>query len=1121
MMHFRQAISAIAVQVALLGLLFGAPSVKSTGAAAGANIRQQAADPVVANASLDSVTGNIGGRVNRDGDVPEIPTNNDEELPVIVITTDEHPIVIQVIIPLGPFGCSLSQTPGGSIRHYWDDNRNELVLVAVPDEGYHVKYWGEYVNGGQSTDDLRIKVIGNPEAPLEYRVSTPDRHIICFFQKDNEFTVYRANSSMGDLQITSPSGNLFAPGTQVTIHATPSADRFTVTAIQMGRFAVDDDGSINLAILEWQTISTDADPSTGTFIMPECDVWVCARYDAEPIRVTGTVSPDYSGYLKALEVNKKTGYISLRALPDFGYYFKGWYVGDELVCPDYVLSTVVTETTHFVATNEALPEGKHWLYIDDEIEHGKLEIVSPKQFYDDDDTVHVIATPDEGYALDSIKVGAIAWGSFYYDFTYHFDDASDCAFPIYRGWEGNAVKAIFVPCYTVTARSNDTSFGSVTGEGQYNEGKTVTLTATPADGYRLVGWTIGGTQVGTDETYSFAATENCMVVAVFEKIPVYTVTASVNDEACGTVNGGGEFREGTQATFTATPNDGYRFVKWLVDGEETETASALSFTVSANTEVTAVFEAIPVYTVGITVNIEGSGTATGAGEYREGATVNLNATANEGYAFLYWEINGEIFNYHDSCSFTISEDYDIEAVFAPLYVLTINVYLEGELSESDRTSYCEGSDFTVMTPGKPGYRFLNWKREGEVVGEEPGYHLVIDQDIELNCYYEQILKVTTQPSDKTVTEGKTAKFTVAATVTETVTYRWQTMAPNSTSWKNSNSTSATKATFSIATKLAHNGYRFRCVVTDTENGTVAISEAATLTVNEYIAPPKITTQPKSLTVTEGETAKFTIAVTDTRTFTYQWQTKAPGSTTWKNSTSASAKKATFSIATKLAHNGYQFRCVVTNDGGVSVTSAAAALTVNAYVPAPTITKQPKSTTVTVGKTAKFTIAATAEGTVTYQWQIKSPSGTTWKNSTSASAKKATFSITTQMAHNGYQVRCIVTDAGNGGSTTSAAATLTVEEAGALITTQPKSTTVSAGTAAKFTVAATGNGTLTYQWQTMAPNGTTWKNSTSASAKKATFSITAQAAHNGYQVRCIVTDGDGKTTTSDAATLTVN
>lgn len=45
-------------------------------------------------------------------------------------------------------------------------------------------------------------------------------------------------------------------------------------------------------------------------------------------------------------------------------------------------------------------------------------------------------------------------------------------------------------------------------------------------------------------------------------IPSYTITAVADDSQMGTVTGGGSYTEGTEVTLTATPNDGYQFVKW-------------------------------------------------------------------------------------------------------------------------------------------------------------------------------------------------------------------------------------------------------------------------------------------------------------------------------------------------------------------------------------------------------------------------------------------------------------------------------------------------------------------------------------------------------------------------------
>ena len=104
---------------------------------------------------------------------------------------------------------------------------------------------------------------------------------------------------------------------------------------------------------------------------------------------------------------------------------------------------------------------------------------------------------------------------------------------------------------------------------------------------------------------------------------------------------------------------------------------------------------------------------------------------------------------------------------------------------------------------------------------------------------------------------------------------------------------------------------------------------------------------------------------------------------------------------------------------------------------------------------------------------------------------------------------------NGTSATSKTVTLTVKTA---ITTQPKNYTGAIGTTAKFTVAASGVGTLSYQWQNYTSSG--WKDSGLATAKTAELSVPVTAARNGYKYRCIVTSSNGTSATSNAVTLKV-
>jgi len=131
----------------------------------------------------------------------------------------------------------------------------------------------------------------------------------------------------------------------------------------------------------------------------------------------------------------------------------------------------------------------------------------------------------------------------------------------------------------------------------------------------------------------------------------------------------------------------------------------------------------------------------------------------------------------------------------------------------------------------------------------------------------------------------------------------------------------------------------------------------------------------------------------------------------------------------------------------------------------------------------------------------------------------------------YAVTPTVTDSSTAGTNPSgggappqtvalAAFTLTISAPGPTITTQPTAQTVSEGATAAFTVAATGTGTLTYQWQLAAPGSVTYGNVVGATGATHTTAATVCATDHGASYRCNVTDSAG-TTTTGTALLTVN
>ncbi len=240
--------------------------------------------------------------------------------------------------------------------------------------------------------------------------------------------------------------------------------------------------------------------------------------------------------------------------------------------------------------------------------------------------------------------------------------------------------------YTVTTKVNDDKMGTVTldpAKEKYNAGEKVTATATVKDEskYEFVNWTVDDKEVSKEAEYKFTVNGNMELKANFKvkedpKPPVeetYTVTAKVNDDKMGTVTLDPvkeKYNAGEKVTATAKPNEGYEFVKWVVNGKEVrtqETQNAVyTFEVAENTTLEAVFQAKeapkpPVtddtFKLNVTVNDDEMGTVKfdpAKDSYKAGENVTAIATAKAGYKFVNWTVDGK--SVSDKAEFTFKVD---------------------------------------------------------------------------------------------------------------------------------------------------------------------------------------------------------------------------------------------------------------------------------------------------------------------------------------------------------------------------------------------------------------------------------------------------------------------------------
>ena len=143
--------------------------------------------------------------------------------------------------------------------------------------------------------------------------------------------------------------------------------------------------------------------------------------------------------------------------------------------------------------------------------------------------------------------------------------------------------------YSVTISSDPTNGGTTEGDGVYNAGTDVTITAFPGIGYEFVEWRENGNALASNNPYLLHVTSNRVITAFFRRAD-YTVTLSCDPTDKGRVTGADTYPANTEVTISATPEPGYKFVRWTENGNVASLNSIFHFVIRSNRTLTAVFE---------------------------------------------------------------------------------------------------------------------------------------------------------------------------------------------------------------------------------------------------------------------------------------------------------------------------------------------------------------------------------------------------------------------------------------------------------------------------------------------------------------------------------------------------
>ena len=480
--------------------------------------------------------------------------------------------------------------------------------------------------------------------------------------------------------------------------------------------------------------------------------------------------PAEGGTVKASRILADRGAeVALKATPNPGYVFTGWYTADgtfesadaEFTCHQershvhvarfMAKSYEVDATTVVDSGTGSLVESSAagWVEGTGTVEAGHAATL----------TAHALS----GYAFEywADASGAVVSR----DSTYHVVPTSD-----------TTLQAVFsAKQYTVDV-SCEESLGTVKGAGTYAAGQVVTVRAVAAEDTAFVGWFRNGTCVSSKKTYRFTVREDTSLYAVFAS-GSYVVSTVASPAEGGAVSGFGGYEAGDRATLRAIANTGYSFAGWTDDKGETISENAdCTVKVTGDATYTAAFRPKS-YQVVLSASDDGVGTLSGEGSYQFGDTVELNATPMGTKRFAGWYVlgtegNKSLLSCDAHCWVKLDKDMvegledetlELQAVFADPYEVTVT----GEVVVKDKASsrgcrvtgsgsFAVGDQVELTAVAGMGYRFVGWSTDKEgtsIVETATTLDVTATQDMTYYAQFESDGQVTITVTGSSIFRG--------------------------------------------------------------------------------------------------------------------------------------------------------------------------------------------------------------------------------------------------------------------------------------------------------------------------------------------------------------------------------
>lgn len=226
--------------------------------------------------------------------------------------------------------------------------------------------------------------------------------------------------------------------------------------------------------------------------------------------------------------------------------------------------------------------------------------------------------------------------------------------------------------------------------------------------------------------------------------PPVKYNLAISTTAGGTTNpapGSYTYDEGATVTVKATPETGYRFGNWEVNGGISAVRTPeITLTMDRDYTLVAVFSEAPPLKLTISATTGGTTTPTpGAYEYKLGTVATVSANPSDGYRFLKWQLDETDAGTNLSINITMDRDHALTAFFEaiPSYTLTILTTAGGTTEPSPGShTYLTGTVVTATARPETNYRLSRWELDGTDAGATQSINVTMDRNHSLKAVFE-------------------------------------------------------------------------------------------------------------------------------------------------------------------------------------------------------------------------------------------------------------------------------------------------------------------------------------------------------------------------------------------------